>query len=79
MASLVTPRDPEFTLDVSGVARTSGGHAIGGVRHEFQEHADGFRARLHVEFPLLTAPSMLSAHRWHLACEFSNWTEAAFA
>jgi len=22
---------------------------------------------------------MIAAHRWHLACEFSNWITAAFA
>jgi hypothetical protein len=34
--------------------------------------------QLCVEFPLLTAPHMIAAHRWHLACEFGNWIEAAF-
>ncbi len=79
VSSLETPRDPEFPLDLSGVARTSTGDAIGGVRHEFRDLPDGFHARLHVEFPLLTSPTMIAAHRWHLACEFSNWIEAAFA
>lgn len=79
VSSLVTPRGPEFPLDLSGVARTSKGLVIGGVRHEFRDLPDGFHARLHVEFPLLTAPTMIAAHRWHLACEFSNWIEAAFA
>jgi hypothetical protein len=27
----------------------------------------------------LAAPPMIAAHRWHLACEFSNWITAAFA
>lgn len=30
------------------------------------------------EFPLPTLRRMVSGHRWHLACEFSNWIEAAF-
>lgn len=78
-SSLVTPRDPVFAAEVAGVARTGHGLAIGGVRHEFRDTAKGFDARLCVEFPLLTAPHMVAAHRWHLACEFSNWIEAAFA
>lgn len=79
VSSLVTARDLDFPLDLSGVARTGKGLAIGGVRHEFRDLPEGLHARLQVEFPLLTAPSMVSAHRWHLACEFSNWIEAAFA
>ena len=76
---LVTPRDPAFAIEAAGVARTEGGLAIGGVRHEFCDEASGFRARLCVEFPALTAPHMIAQHRWHLACEFSNWIEAAFS
>lgn len=79
MSSLVTPRDPAYPLDLSGVARTERGLPIGGVRHEFRDVPGGFVARVHVEFPLLTAPTMIAGHRWHLACEFSNWIEAAFA
>jgi hypothetical protein len=75
----VTPRDHAFPVEASGVARTGGELAIGGVRHKFRDEADGFRARLCVEFPWLTAPYLIAQHRWHLACEFSNWIEAAFA
>lgn len=79
VASLVTPRDPGFPLELAGVARADNGSAIGGVRHEFRDSPVGFVARVHVEFPLITPPTMIAAHRWHLACEFSNWVEAAFA
>lgn len=75
---LVTPRDQAFPIEAAGVARTGGGLAIGGVRHEFRDEAGGFHARLCVEFPWLTAPYMIAQHRWHLACEFGNWIEAAF-
>jgi hypothetical protein len=47
------------------------------VRHQFRDEGDGFHARVTVEFPVLTNPYMLAQHRWHLACEFSNWIEAA--
>lgn len=76
---LVTPRDAAFPVEAAGVARTAGGLAIGGVRHEFRDEANGFHAHLCVEFPWLTAPYMVAQHRWHLACEFGNWITAAFA
>lgn len=79
VSSLVTPRDVAFPLELSGVARTGADLTIGGVRHEFRDEAGGFHARVRVEFPVLTAPHMIGQHRWHLACEFSNWIEAAFA
>ena len=75
--SLRTPSDPAFPLQITGVARASNGAVIGGVRHQFRNTDSGYQARLKVEFPLPTLPHMISAHRWHLACEFSNWAEAA--
>lgn len=77
LSSLVTRPDPVFPVQIAGVARASNGAAIGGVRHQFRDLADGFQARLTVEFPLPTLPTMVGGHRWHLACEFSNWIEAA--
>ncbi|MGW4129198.1 hypothetical protein [Amycolatopsis japonica] len=78
-AEIVTHRDAAFPLEASGVARSGSGLAIGGVRHEFRDHADGFHAHLCVEFPRLTMPTMVTQHRMHLACEFSNWITLAFA
>ncbi|OBK71140.1 hypothetical protein [Mycobacterium sp. 1274761.0] len=78
VSSLVTPAEPEFPHQIAGVATTSDGAAIGGVRHQFRDTSDGFRARLTVELPLPTLGRMVAGHRWHLACEFSNWIEAAF-
>lgn len=77
VSSLRTPADPAFEHQIAGVARGSDGRPIGGVRHQFRPMLDGFVARLTVEFPLLTLPTMVAAHRTHLACEFSNWIEAA--
>jgi hypothetical protein len=34
---------------------------------------------LTIEFPRVTPGRFVNAHRWHLACEFSNWIEAASA
>jgi hypothetical protein len=79
ISSLTTPRDPEFPLEVAGVARTESGLIIGGVRHEFRHQRGGFHARLCVEFPRLTPGRLISQHRMHLACEFSNWINFAYA
>lgn len=78
VSSLVTQADSSFPHQLAGVARGSDESAIGGVRHQFRDTDEGFHARLTVEFPLPTLGRMVSGHRWHLACEFSNWIEAAF-
>ncbi len=77
-APLSSDRDPGYPHELAGAARTEAGAVIGGVRHELRATRDGFHALLQVEFPRLTAPSMIRTHRWHLACEFSNWVESAF-
>ncbi|MEV0355517.1 hypothetical protein AB0H71_05565 [Nocardia sp. NPDC050697] len=77
LASLVTTPDPEFPHQIAGVARAADDTPIGGVRHQFRDTGAGFHARLTVEFPLPTLPTMVAGHRWHLACEFANWIEAA--
>ncbi|EGD53722.1 hypothetical protein [Gordonia neofelifaecis] len=79
VSTLVTPIDPAFDVRVDGVARSAKGKAIGGVRHQFRDTPDGVHARLLVEFPLPMLPSIVRGHHFHLACEFSNWFEAAIA
>jgi hypothetical protein len=76
---LITPADPNFPVQLAGVARLANGTPIGGIRHQFRDEADGLRVRLTVEFPWLMGPIGPAAHRWHLACEFSQWIEAAAA
>ncbi|MFW1736873.1 hypothetical protein ACG94V_18720 [Acinetobacter sp. ULE_I001] len=79
LSSLRSEIDPSFPLQIAGVARSSDGLAIGGVRHQFRNEKNGFRARLTVEYPLLILPSIISGHQMHLADEFSNWICAAFS
>lgn len=76
-SSITTPPDPAFPFQIAGVARLSDGLAIGGVRHQFRQEGEGFRARMTVEFPRGTFSHMIAQHRWHLATEFSNWIEMA--
>jgi len=76
-----TPADPSFPVQwvAFGRARLDGPPA-GALRHQFRdEPGGGFTARLTIEFPRVTPARFVDAHRWHLACEFSNWIEAANA
>ncbi|GED98487.1 hypothetical protein [Gordonia crocea] len=79
VSSITTPVDPAFPVRLDGVAIGSNGKPIGGVRHQFRDTPDGVHARLAVEFPLPMLGTIIRGHRWHLACEFSNWFEAAIA
>lgn len=79
VSSITTAVDPAFAYRLDGVARGANGRAIGGVRHQFRDTPQGVHARLVVEFPLPMLATIVRGHRWHLACEFSNWFEAAIA
>ena len=78
LSSLRSSPDSLYPYQAAGVAKTETGLVLGGVRHQFRNEGFGFRAKLLVEFPAMIIPGAVSAHRWHLASEFSNWIEAAF-
>ena len=78
-SGIVTQPDPSYPLQIVGVARLASGRAVGGVRHQFRQEGEGFRALITAEFPAATLGYMIAQHRWHLATEFSNWIEAAGA
>lgn len=69
--------DPAFPVQLVATGRLPDGRIAGGVRHQFRDEGDGLRARLGIEFPLAFPGPVMRAHQWHLACEFSNWIEAA--
>lgn len=79
LSSLRSKADPNYDLQLAGVAVLDNGLSLGGVRHQFRNEGAGFRAKLVVEFPLLMLPSIVSGHQWHLASEFSNWIIASIA
>ncbi|WP_198036423.1 hypothetical protein [Cupriavidus taiwanensis] len=79
LSSLRSPPDQAYPHQIAGVARSAKGTALGGVRHQFRNEGQGFRAKLLVEFPLLILPQVVSGHQWHLASEFGNWIDACFA
>lgn len=68
--------DPDFPVRFSGAAVNDNGTTIGGINHRFRTLAEGFHAHLCILFPASLPPTMVSEHRWHLACEFSNWIAA---
>ncbi|HWH20365.1 MAG TPA: hypothetical protein VN671_07525 [Solirubrobacterales bacterium] len=77
---VTTEADPAFPVQWVAIGRASlDGPPSGAIRHQFRDEPDGFVARLTIEFPRVTPGRFVRAHRWHLACEFSNWIEAANA
>jgi len=74
---LITPADPCYPVQMTGAARLADGTVIGGIRHQFRDETGGMRALLSVEYPWLMGPIAVAMHRWHVACEFSVWAEAA--
>lgn len=68
-----TPRDGAYEHQSVGTARIKSGAVMGGVRHQFTDTENGFKAKLCVEFPALCPRTIIKAHQMHLACEFSYW------
>jgi len=71
------PIDPAYPIQIAGRAVLDDGFAIGGVRHQFRDRDGAMEALLTVEFPGVFPGSLIAAHRWHLATEFSNWIIAS--
>lgn len=80
VGTVTTIADPDFPVQWVAVGRGSSGDTpSGAIRHQFKDEPHGFRALLTVEWPIAIPPHLIRAHQWHLACEFSNWIEAANA
>ena len=77
ISTVTTHADPAFPVQWVAVGRSSTGQPIGAIRHQFRDEPNGFKVRLTGEFPAATPPYLIREHQWHLACEFSNWIEAA--
>lgn len=78
VSTVRTDADPTFPVQWVAVGRyRDDGPAAGAIRHQFRDEPGGFTVRLTGEFPLMTPPPVIREHKWHLACEFSNWIEAA--
>ncbi|MDR7009655.1 hypothetical protein [Paraburkholderia strydomiana] len=70
--------DPDFPVRLTGsAASTTSSELVGGVLHQFRTvDSGGFIARPAVFFPATLPFWFVAEHRWHLACEFSNWITA---
>ena len=76
LSTLSTPASSGWPIQIGGVARTSTGTPIGGVRHQFRNvPGGGFESWNTVEFPSNVGRRLVTGHQWHLACEFGNWIE----
>lgn len=71
--------DPDFPVRFSGAAMNSYGVVIGGTNHRMRTLAQGFQVHAAIFFPAALPYWFITEHRWHLACEFSNWIEAYIA
>jgi hypothetical protein len=74
---LITPRDPSYPYQSTGIAKLENGTIIGGVRHQFRDTASGIEARTSVEFPAICPNGILQEHQKHLAAEWSGWIQWA--
>jgi hypothetical protein len=72
-ASLQSKKDPAYPYQAAGVSYLPNGLAIGAVRHQMKDTANGCHIKLMVEFPALLPDRNIRAHERHLACEFYNW------
>jgi hypothetical protein len=79
VGSLQSTRDRRYDHQLAAAARHRDGTPIGGLRHQLRNTPTGFEMSLTAEFPALTPPHLVSGHRWHLACEFSNMIERSLS
>ncbi len=65
--------DPDYPMLWAGRGHMLDGTEWGRVTHQFADTDKGFKAKLTIYFPAAAATGMIEGHRWHLACEFTNW------
>jgi hypothetical protein len=75
-AHVSVPPDQHYPYRTSGSATAPNGKVIGSVQHMTRNTGHGFAGSFNVAFPATLPPWFISEHRWHLACEFSNWITA---
>ncbi|MFE6925400.1 hypothetical protein ACFVAV_30605 [Nocardia sp. NPDC057663] len=75
--ALTIPVDPDYPVQIAGIAVLDDGLVIGGVRHQFRDRDGTLEALLTVQFPGNLPARLIHQHQWHLAGEFSNWLIAA--
>ncbi|MFJ6622016.1 hypothetical protein ACIQOW_31110 [Kitasatospora sp. NPDC091335] len=68
-----------YPVRIGGTGRLTDGTEICRVMHEFGDGPRGLRIRLTIQFPASAPEHVFTGHKWHFACEFLNWLEAAHA
>lgn len=66
-----------YPVRIGGTGRLTDGTEICRVMHEFGDGPRGLRIRLTIQFPASAPEHVFTGHKWHFACEFLNWLEAA--
>jgi hypothetical protein len=65
--------DAAYPIRMTGYGYQMDGTESGGILQQFANTAEGFKAKLMIYFPAATPPELIEGHKWHLACEFTNW------
>lgn len=68
-----------YPVRIGGTGRLADGTEVARVMHEFGDGPRGLRIRLTIQFPANAPEHVFTGHKWHFACEFLNWLEAAHA
>ncbi|MFE4513385.1 hypothetical protein ACFRMQ_04180 [Kitasatospora sp. NPDC056783] len=66
-----------YPVRIGGTGRLTDGTEICRVMHEFGDGPRGLRIHLTIQFPASAPEHVFTGHKWHFACEFLNWLEAA--
>lgn len=72
-AKLPIEKDPGYLVYFNGAAFNDFGMIVGGTNHQLRTLKEGFEIHPKIFFPSILPSFMIREHRWHLACEFSNW------
>ena len=75
-ANLPINNDKNYPVQFNGAAINDFGMVIGGTNHLLRNKGTGFEVHPRIFFPSILPSFMIHEHRWHLACEFSNWITA---
>lgn len=75
-ANLPIENNSSFPVRFNGAAFNDYDHVIGGTNHQLRSLEEGFEIHPKIFFPSILPNHIIAEHRWHLACEFSNWITA---
>lgn len=71
--------DPAYPIRMIGIAYNADGQERARALHQFVNTPTGFKAKLIIYFAEASPPELIEGHKWHLACEFTNWVNIFLA